>query len=350
MADWKSTLLDENATLAEAIRVLEGSPYKICLVADKERRLLGTITDGDVRRAILRGQTVDSQARQAMKTTPTTAVVGEPPESLRDVMLRLDLSQIPLLDLQGRVAGLTTLKSLAHAGEPRENWVVLMAGGLGNRLRPLTEDVPKPMLKVGRKPLLETILETLRSHEFRNFYISVNYKADMIMAHFGDGEKWKCTINYLEESDRLGTAGALGLIGRTPAHPLIVMNGDVLTNVDFSSLLDFHIEQGAKATMCVREFDFQVPYGVVNIDDHRITGIVEKPVHSFFVNAGIYVIDPDLLTLVPTQGSFDMPDLFTRALAMGMTTAAFPIREYWTDIGRIDDFHRANGDYDSVFE
>jgi dTDP-glucose pyrophosphorylase len=350
MADWTKTLLDENATLAEAIRTLEGTPYKICLVADQRKRLLGTITDGDVRRAILRGQALDSQASLAMKSTPTTALAGESPEVLRERMTRLDLSQIPLLDTSGHVVGLTTLKSLAHAGEPRDNWVVLMAGGLGNRLRPLTEDIPKPLLKVGRKPLLETILETFRSHEFRNFYISVNYKADMIKEHFGNGEKWKCTIRYLEENDRLGTAGALGMIKEATSQPLLVMNGDVLTNVDFSSLLSFHTEHRSKATMCVREFDFQVPYGVVNIDEQRITSIVEKPVHSFFVNAGIYVIDPDLLGLVPRQGSFDMPELFAKALDRGMNTAAFPIREYWTDIGRIDDFHRANGDYASIFE
>ncbi|CAA6605021.1 Nucleoside-diphosphate-sugar pyrophosphorylase family protein [Rhodospirillaceae bacterium LM-1] len=350
MANWTATLLSENASLAEAISVLEGSPYKICLVTDDARKLMGTITDGDVRRAILRGHGLDASAATAMKTTPTTALVGQSPEVLRELMLQLDLSQIPLLDAQGRVVGLTTLKSLAHAGEPRDNWVVLMAGGLGNRLRPLTEDVPKPLLKVGRKPLLETILETFRSHEFRNFYISVNYKAEMIKAHFGDGEKWKCNIRYLEESDRLGTAGALGLIPEVPAQPLLIMNGDVLTNVDFSSLLEFHNEHRAKATMCVREFDFQVPYGVVNIDEHRITSVVEKPVHSFFVNAGIYVIEPELLKMVPNQASFDMPELFAKALEQKMATAAFPIREYWTDIGRIDDFHRANGDYASIFE
>lgn len=350
MADWTKTFLPLGASLAEAIRVLEGTPYKICLVTDERERLLGTITDGDVRRAILRGNNLDAPARNAMMTTPTTGLQGDSPETLRDLMIKLDLSQIPILDSQGRVAGLVTRKALAHAGEPRDNWVVLMAGGLGNRLRPLTEDLPKPLLRVGRKPLLETILETLRSHEFRNFYISVNYKGEMIKDHFGDGGKWKCNIRYLEERDRLGTAGALSLIEDAPTQPLLVMNGDVLTNVDFSSLLDFHAEQGAKATMCVREFDFQVPYGVVNIDEHRITGIVEKPVHSFFVNAGIYVIDPSLLELVPKSGGIDMPDLFSKALELGMPTAAFPIREYWTDIGRIDDFHRANGDYASIFE
>lgn len=350
MADWKKTLLGKGASLAEAIRVLEGTPYKICLVVDDRQRLLGTITDGDVRRAILRGLSLDAPADNAMKATPTTGVLGDAPETLHELMVRLDLGQIPLLDAQGRVAGLATGKSLPHAGDPRENWVVLMAGGLGNRLRPLTEDVPKPLLNVGRKPLLETILETLRSHEFRNFYIAVNYKAEMIKEHFGDGGKWKCTIRYLEENDRLGTAGALGLIDERPTSPLLVMNGDVLTNVDFSSLLAFHEEQRSQATMCVREFDFQVPYGVVTIAEHRITGIVEKPVHSFFVNAGIYVVDPALLDLVPRTGAFDMPDLFAKALERGMSTAAFPIREYWTDIGHIDDFHRANGDYTRFFE
>lgn len=350
MADWKNALLDHKGSLADAIRTLEATPYKICLIVDERQRLLGTITDGDVRRAILRGISLDAPARGAMMTTPTTGGLGDSQDALRELMARLDLSQIPLLDTEGRVAGLITRKSLVHAGEPRENWIVLMAGGLGSRLRPLTEDIPKPLLKVGHKPLLETILETLRSHEFRNFYISVNYKAEMIKAHFGDGEKWKCAIRYLEESDRLGTAGALGLIPDRPTKPLLVMNGDVLTNVDFSSLLDFHVEQRSKATMCVREFDFQVPYGVVNIDEHRITGIVEKPIHSFFVNAGIYVIEPELLDLVPRAGGFDMPDLFATALEKGVPTAAFPIREYWTDIGRIDDFHRANGDYDSIFE
>lgn len=350
MADWKNAILAGAASLADAIRTLEATPYKICLVTDQQHRLMGTITDGDVRRAILRGLALEAPALEAMKSTPTTAEVGTPPEALRDLMLRLDLSQIPLLDPAGRVVGLATIKALSHAGEPRPNWVVLMAGGLGNRLRPLTEDVPKPLLKVGRKPLLETILETFRSHEFRNFYISVNYKAEMIKEHFGDGSKWKCNIRYLEENEKLGTAGALGLIQERPQHPILVMNGDVLTNVDFSSLLDFHHEHRAKATMCVREFDFQVPYGVVNIDDHRITGVVEKPVHSFFVNAGIYVIEPGLLSLIPGGGSFDMPDLFAKALELGMTASAFPIREYWTDIGRIDDFHRANGDYDSIFE
>ncbi|TAN46815.1 MAG: CBS domain-containing protein [Rhodospirillales bacterium] len=350
MADWKKALLPPNAQLADAIRVLEGSPYKICLVADERQVLLGTITDGDVRRAILRGLGLDAPATEAMKSTPTTGLAGTPAEALRELMERLDLSQIPLIDEMGRVVGLTILKSLAHAGEPRPNWVVLMAGGLGNRLRPLTEDTPKPLLKVGRKPLLETILETFRSHQFRNFYISVNYKSEMIKTHFGDGEKWKCRVRYLEENDRLGTAGALGLIPDTTDHPLMIMNGDVLTNVDFSSLLDFHMEQKSKATMCVREFDFQVPYGVVNIEDHHIKSIAEKPVHSFFVNAGIYVIEPELLDLVPKDRPFDMPELFGLALEKGMTSVAFPIREYWTDIGRIDDFHRANGDYDSIFE
>jgi dTDP-glucose pyrophosphorylase len=349
MLNWPQTLLPDTGTLADAVRVIDKSRAKICLVVDGERRLQGTVTDGDMRRAILRGLSLSSPVTEAMKRTPTTGHVDDSPEQLREIMARLELSQIPVLDSQERVVGLVTAKSLVNAGLPRDNWVILMAGGLGSRLKPLTADTPKPLLKVGRKPLLETIIETFTRHEFRSFFISINYKAEMIKEHFGDGAKWECEIRYLEEDQRLGTAGALGLLPARPASPIVIMNGDVLTNVDFSSLLEFHAEQGSKATMCVREYDFQVPYGVVNIDGQRITSIVEKPVHNFFVNAGIYVVDPELISFIPQDAPFDMTDLFALALGKGMTTAAFPIREYWMDIGRMDDFHRANGDYDKFF-
>jgi dTDP-glucose pyrophosphorylase len=349
MLNWPQTLLAQTGVVADAVRVIDQSRAKICLVVDSERRLLGTVTDGDVRRAILRGLSLSSPVTDAMKRTPTTGHIDDQPDQLREIMERLEISQIPVVDSQGRVVGLVTAKSLVNAGQPRNNWVVLMAGGLGNRLRPLTEDLPKPLLMVGRKPLLETIIETFTRHEFRNFFISINYKAEMIKEHFGTGEAWRCEIKYLQEDAKLGTAGALSLLPGSPDAPVIVMNGDVLTNVDFSSLLEFHAEQGAMATMCVREYDFQVPYGVVNIEGQRITSIIEKPVHNFFVNAGIYVVDPKLIDLVPRDVPFDMTDLFALALNKGMTTAAFPIREYWMDIGRIDDFHRANGDYDKFF-
>jgi NDP-sugar pyrophosphorylase family protein len=203
---------------------------------------------------------------------------------------------------------------------------------------------------VGTKPLLETIIENFVQHGFRRFYISVNYLADKVKDHFGDGRALGCEIRYLEETEQLGTAGALGLLPERPDSPLVVMNGDVLTKVNFAQLLEFHHEHAAAATMCVREYDFQVPYGVVQLSEHRIAQLVEKPVYSFFVNAGIYVIEPDLLDLVPAGARlFHMTDLFATVVEGGRETAAFPIREYWIDIGQIDDFHRANGDFSRNF-
>jgi NDP-sugar pyrophosphorylase family protein len=211
--------------------------------------------------------------------------------------------------------------------------------------------MPKPMLKIGTKPLLESTLERFLLQDFRRFYISVNYLADKVKEHFGDGHKWNCEIRYLEEPEQLGTAGALGLIPEPPVDPIIVMNGDVLTNVNFGHLLDFHSEHRAAATMCVRQYDFQVPYGVISLEETRIRGVTEKPVQSFFVNAGIYAIEPHLLQMIPRDGQcFHMTHLFEKTIAANLGAVAFPIREYWLDIGQIDDLTRANGDYPATFE
>ena len=205
------------------------------------------------------------------------------------------------------------------------------------------------MLKVGNKPLLETILETFIEHGFKRFFISVNYMADMVKEYFGDGSAWNVQIVYLEEDRKLGTAGALSLLPNRPTAPILVMNGDLLTKVNFRQLIDFHKDHNAMATMCVREYEYQVPYGVVQIDQHRIAGIVEKPVQRQFVSAGIYVIQPDVLDLIPSDSYFDMPSLFDQLIADKKETVAFPIREYWLDIGHIADFDRANGEFQKVF-
>jgi NDP-sugar pyrophosphorylase family protein len=231
----------------------------------------------------------------------------------------------------------------------RENWVVLMAGGLGTRLAPLTDNCPKPLLKVGNKPILETIIENFISHGFKRFYLSVNYKAEMIEEYFGDGSRWGAEIRYLREDKKMGTAGALGLIPEPLTQPFLVMNGDLLTKVNFSQLLNFHQEQNAHATMCVREYDFQVPYGVVSVDKHRIKSIEEKPVHRFFVNAGIYVLDPEAVSLIPADMPYDMTSLFEQMTANEREVIAFPVREYWLDIGHRDDFERAAGDFARIF-
>ena len=343
------TFIAPTGTIAEAIRVLEESGVQICLVVDERRRLLGTVTDGDVRRGILRAIPLEAPVTQIMRSDPRVGRPGDASETLLTLMTELEIKQLPLVNGEGEVVGLVTARELTKPSAERENWVVLMAGGLGNRLRPLTDTVPKPLLKVGHKPLLETILESFRAHNFTRFFLSVNYKADMVKEYFGDGTAWNCRIEYLEEKERLGTAGALSLLPDRPTAPVVVMNGDLLTKVNFSSLLDYHTEQSAVATMGVREYDFQVPYGVVEIHEGRILALKEKPVQSFFVNAGIYVVDPAAVDQVPRDRFFDMTELFNRLIASQQTTAVFPIREYWLDIGKPDDFIRANGEFSEIF-
>ncbi|ARJ66540.1 alcohol dehydrogenase [Magnetospirillum sp. ME-1] len=350
MEGWKKTFIAPTSTVADVIRVIDSSGVQFCMVVDANDRLLGTVTDGDIRRGLLRNANLDAPVSAVMQTKPRTASVTETPENMRAQLEASLLNHLPIVDPHGRVVGLVLARELRTKQPEYPNPVVLMAGGLGNRLRPLTEETPKPLLRVGNKPLLETILERFIRNGFRNFFISVNYKAEMIKEHFGNGSRWGCRIDYLEEDRRLGTAGALTLLPEGLDVPLIVMNGDVLTKTNFASLLDFHAEQRADATICVREYDIQVPFGVVNAEGHRMTGIVEKPTHSFLVNAGIYVIGPKVLPLLTKGQGADMPDFLNRLSESGKEVAVFPLREYWIDIGRMDDLVRANGDFTTIFE
>jgi NDP-sugar pyrophosphorylase family protein len=252
------------------------------------------------------------------------------------------------LDKEGHIVDLKMLIDMINSGYS-ENYVVLMAGGQGTRLRPLTEHCPKPMLKVGNKPIIETIIENLKEYGFYKFLISVNYKAQVIMDYLNNGSKLKVDIDYLKEKDELGTAGALSLIPFRPKDTLLVMNADLLTKVNFQQLFDFHKQQDATATMCVREYQFQVPYGVIKIKNQSIASVDEKPLHKFFVNAGIYALEPRALDFVPENQYFDMPNLFEKLIEEKQVTSAFPIREYWIDIGRPGDYKQANGEYCEVF-
>lgn len=349
MKDWKKILVAPETPILKAIRIIDDSSMQIALVVEEGNRLAGTVTDGDIRRGILRGVSLDSPVTQVMNKEPTVARLNEGREHILSLMRKKQFRHIPVLDEKGCVARIEILDDLIHVPDC-ENWVVLMAGGAGSRLGGLTNDCPKPLLKVGKKPILETILENFIEYGFRRFFFSVNYMADMVEDHFRDGSQWSVEISYLREEIKLGTAGPLGLLLERPSKPLLVMNGDLLTSINFQQLLDFHNERGAVATMCVREYHFQVPYGVVGIEKNLLVGIEEKPVHRFFVNAGIYVLDPSTLDHIPHNTYFDMPTLFEKLLAMKQEIAPFPIREYWLDIGRLDDLERAKGEYPEVFK
>lgn len=349
MNSFEKTLLSPVATLRQAIEVIDKGAIKIALVADGNRKLLGTLTDGDVRRAILKGMGLDDLIEGVYYRTPTTCGINDSKERILQLAVAHTLYQIPIIDAEGIIIGIAEVDELLRP-KRHSNKVVLMAGGLGTRLSPLTDITPKPMLHVGNKPILETIIENFAKYGYTQIILSVNYKSHIIQDYFGNGDRFGVEIEYVHESKRMGTAGALSLISEKLVEPFFVMNADLLTNINFEHLHDYHVAHDAVATMAVREYDFQVPYGVVNVRDGRILSIEEKPVHKFFVSAGIYMLSPQILTQVPEDEFFDMPTLFQNLIAQGINTVSFPIREYWLDIGRMSDYEKANNEYGGVFD
>lgn len=336
--------------MQEAIQVLNDEALRIVLVVDGYQKLVGTVTDGDIRRALLRHLTMETVLSEFMFTQPTVASVNDDRNQILLNMKKLDLLQIPIVDESDKVVGLETLYTLIEKKQ-YDNPVILMAGGVGRRLGPLTEQTPKPMLHVGSKPILETILNQFIDAGFHHFYISTHYRAEIIEDYFGDGSDWGVSIQYIHEEQPLGTAGALGLLPKDlPDLPIILMNGDLLTKVNFHELLSFHVKHGSDATMCVREYDFQVPYGVIQAEKHRITSIVEKPVHKFFINAGIYMLNPDVFNTIDGKGYLDMPHLLNETIDRNKQVNMFPLHEYWLDIGEIEQLEQAQLDSQEIFK
>lgn len=338
-----------DATIRAAVACIDSNERGIAVVTDRDLRVIGTITDGDVRRCMLNGLGMDAPLREILEqksrpraARPVTASPDLPRTKLLEIMLEHSIRQVPIVDPDGRFLGLVTRDELLDTGRARVDAVV-MAGGQGTRLRPLTADLPKPMLPVGERPLLEHILDQLRRSGITNVNVTTHYLADKIKEHFGDGQQYGLEINYVTEERPLGTAGAIGYL--TPSEsPLLVMNGDVLTGVDFRSMLSYHEEQKADLTVAVRRHEIQVPYGVIQANDGLVSSIEEKPTLALFVNAGIYLLEPRVAKTIPKGDRLDMTDVIGRLLAEGRRVASFPLREYWLDIGRPEDYRKANDD------
>jgi len=336
------------STIRKALAIIDAGAMQIAIVVDENDRLIGTLTDGDIRRGLLNNLSLDDYIESIIFRTPSIAFLSDTKEAILQKALGRKLHQIPIVDDEQRVIGIQVIEELVKP-HVKPNIVVLMVGGLGSRLRPLTEDTPKPMLKVGNNPILQTIVEKFAEYGLVNIVMCVNYKSHIIQNYFGDGSTFGVKITYVLEGQRMGTAGALSLLTPIPCEPFFVMNGDLLTNINFEHLLDYHTSQNAMATMCIREYDFEVPYGVVNIKEGRILSIQEKPVQKFFVSAGIYMLSPEVLTMIPKNEFYDMPTLFEALIKEDKKALSFPIREYWLDIGRIEEYERANSDYFGVF-
>lgn len=312
-------------------------------MVDDGNRLLGLVTDGDIRRGILAGVSLEDRVADIMNPTPTVAKVGDARERLIETMERLNIRHLPIVDVDGVVTGLFTIDDVLHAPESSTP-VILMAGGRGQRLYPLTKDVPKPMLPIGGVPLLEIILRKLGNQGFRNVYISVNYLAEVIMNHVGDGSELGLSVKYIHEDKPLGTEGALASLRGEVTEPLIVMNSDLLTQVNLRELLSFHANQGARATVGVREHLFEIPYGVINLNGTLVESMQEKPMHRSLVNTGIYVLDPLVLDFLEADTYADMPTVLAQVMGDGHKVAAFPIHESWLDVGRPEDLSAARTD------
>ena len=341
--------LNINSSIKEALNIIDKGAIRVAIVVDEQDKFLGLIADGDIRRALLKGYTLENSIENIYCSTPVTAKSSDSKDKIIQKAIKNQVYQIPILDEENYLVDIVNLSSLLSISTKR-NRVILMAGGLGTRLRPLTEDTPKPMLKVGNKPILETIIRNFANHGFVNITISLNYKGDIIKEYFKDGSELGVNIDYIEENTRLGTAGALSLLKNKPNEPFFVMNGDLLTDVNFSHLLDFHSYANANATMCVREYDYQIPYGVVETNEDNITSIVEKPIKKFFVNAGIYILSPNIFEFIPKDEFFDMPTLFNILIEKQKKVLSFPIHEYWLDIGRMSDFEQAQNEYFRIFD
>ena len=348
MKKWINILIDKNTTLLETMKIIDDSSLQFAVVVDDANYLLGTVTDGDIRRGILRGEGLDVPIKQVMNPSPITASIENTYNDCLILLKKHKLKQLPIVDMDNRIVDIIFADEDPVA-KSNGNSVILMAGGLGTRLRPLTENIPKPMLNVGDKPILETIIEGFKRYGFTNFILSVNYKKEIIQNYFQDGSALGVSITYIEEEKRMGTAGPLSLLKKKPTSPFFVMNGDLLTQVNFEQLLRFHEDTDAVATMCVREYEYQIPYGVIETDGQQLISIKEKPLQRSFVNAGIYVLSPEILDYIPQNEFYDMPDLFKRLMEKQRNVSVFPVREYWLDIGHIADFERADDEYSSYF-
>ena len=344
MKEFSKILLPPNVTITEAIRIIDQGAVKIALVVNSDGLLLGTLTDGDIRRGLLRGETLESPAEKCMHKDFLTVSENCSKSMAQRLMREKDMAHMPVLDKEGRVVNLFLLEELDR---PKlfPNWVVLMAGGYGKRLQPLTNDCPKPMLKVGGKPILEIILEQCIEAGFRKFFISVNYLKNQIIDYFGNGSQWRGEIIYLEEKKPLGTAGSLGLLPKNLEKPILVMNGDILTRLNHEKLLIFHRENSASATICVRELKTTIPYGVVETKNSQVLFLDEKPELSHQINTGIYVVNPNILKFINPNQHWDMTQLLKKSMDKNHSVIAFPIHEYWLDVGQKEMLSQANGDW-----
>ena len=333
---WRSCILLPNDSVRDAIDNLIASSKRIVLVVSANGNFVGTISDGDIRRGLLRGIGLENRLSEITQTSAIVATPEMPREFVKQLMLKHKVQQIPIIDGSNKLQGLYEWDYLESAPEI-DNLFVVMAGGVGRRLMPHTLNTPKPMVLIHSKPMLEHILLRAKANGFRNFVFIVHHLSQVIEDYFGDGSKWELRIRYIKEDKPLGTAGGLAQLSDLGNNPIVVTNGDVLSDLNYSDMLQFHLDNGANGTMAVRQHEITHPFGVVSLEGLRIVGIEEKPVHRNYINAGVYVISSEAINFL-VQGAFmNMTDFFATLLGGANLICAYPIHESWIDVGRPED-------------
>ncbi len=345
----KNLLVLPSESIIRAMEIIDTNSKGLVIVTDKDNCILGTVTDGDIRRAILAGRDLNMPVSkllenrpQASYRKPITALNGTDDAELLEIMNKHNIRHIPIVDEENRVISVSLMSDIIEDYRLPIS-AVIMAGGFGSRLQPLTDATPKPMLPLGDKPLLQRTIEKLEHAGIHNVNLTTHYKSEIIKEHFGNGEKFGVEINYVSEDQPLGTAGSISLLKNTNS-PLLIINGDILTSIDYRAMLNFHKDNDADMTVAVKKYDFKVPYGVVKSSGVHVTGLLEKPVMEQFINAGIYLINPDVKNYIPSETHYDMTDLIKCLLREKRTIVCFPVREYWLDIGQLEDYKKAQKD------
>ena len=338
--DIKQFCLNETATVQECMEVIDRNKQGIALIINEYGRFIGTVTDGDIRRFILSGDSVEKLLSRVMCSDALTAPLGTSREKIKELMNRYLVRNIPILDEAGCPCDIISLRDVVSEKDGAQ-CAVIMAGGEGRRLRPITEHIPKPMIEMNGKPILENIINSLSRSGIVNIFISLNYKADVIESYFKDGSDYNVKISYLIENKKLGTAGALTLLPDLPSKPIMVINGDVITKANFLRLMEFHNQHRCVMTVAATQYMLKIPYGVLNLSGHYLLGVEEKPKQKFLCNAGIYMINPEIISMIPRNTEFDMTDLIREVVRKGLPVTTFPIHEYWIDVGEIADLKKA---------
>ena len=347
---WKKYTVDLNESLINAMKSINQGGVGMAIVIDSSEKLKGTLTDGDIRRGLLRGESVSSKVQKVMNPNPLVIKNENERDSVVLEALEKSIKYLPIIGEEGKI--LDIVEADKHQKRDLENPVIIMAGGSGSRLGNLTKNCPKPMLKIENKPILEIIITNLKNYGFKNFYLSVNYLSNVIESYFKDGSSFGVNIQYIREEKKLGTAGPLSIFKKEfyrSLSPVLVVNGDLLTKINFSNFLKFHDENSSIATMCIKNYEIQIPYGVIKVDQGNVVGVDEKPVRSFYVNAGAYIFSPEAFDYIPYNTYFDMNEFFNLFIQKNKKTSTYPVSEFWIDIGHQNDLKKAQIEFSKEF-